>query len=72
MERGDGKGARTAGAVTDGVKLAPYVPRALTVVGSVYELTLHHGGGQRCFFGKKWGGSDGLEFMNIQIPVSSC
>jgi hypothetical protein len=44
-----------------------YTPPSLTVVGSVHALTLH-----RCWWGKKWGGVDGLEFMNIQIPVSSC
>ena len=44
-----------------------YEPPALTVIGSVHTLTLN-----RCWWGKKWGGVDGLEFMNIQIPVSSC
>ena len=46
-----------------------YEAPALTVVGSVHSLTLNGG---RCWWGKKWGGVDGIEFMNIQIPVSSC
>lgn len=44
-----------------------YAPPALTIIGSVHTLTLNG-----CWWGKKWGGVDGLEFMNIQIPVSSC
>jgi hypothetical protein len=71
MEEGNEGGGRAPRAATDGVELAPYMPPTLTVVGSVYELTLT-GGGHGCFFGKKWGGSDGLEYMQIQIPVSSC
>lgn len=47
-----------------------YEPPVLHEIGSVYELTLARG--PRCFWGKKWGGSDGLEFMGITVPVSSC
>ena len=46
-----------------------YEPPVVTVVGSVHSLTLTGG---RCWWGKKWGGVDGIEFMNISIPVSSC
>jgi hypothetical protein len=48
----------------------PYEAPALVEIGSVHELTLSGRG--RCFWGKKWGGSDGLEWMGINIPVSSC
>jgi hypothetical protein len=44
-----------------------YEPPALVEIGSVYDLTLNG-----CFLDKKWGGSDGLQFMGINIPVSSC
>ena len=47
-----------------------YEPPALTVLGAVHELTLH--GGDKCLWGKQWGGSDGLQWMGINIPVSSC
>lgn len=47
-----------------------YEAPRLTEIGSVHSLTLNHN--DRCFWGKKWGGVDGIEFMNITIPVSSC
>ena len=54
----------------DDVQPAQYEPPALVEIGSVHDLTL--AGRDRCFWGKKWGGTDGLEFMGINIPVSSC
>jgi hypothetical protein len=48
----------------------PYEAPALVELGSVHEITLS--GGRRCWWGKNWGGSDGLQFMGINIPVSSC
>jgi hypothetical protein len=47
-----------------------YEPPVLHEIGPVYDLTLT--GGSRCWWGKKWGGTDGLEFMGITVPVSSC
>ena len=44
-----------------------YESPKLFEIGGVYELTL-----SGCFHDKKWGGSDGLQFMGINIPVSSC
>jgi hypothetical protein len=44
-----------------------YEAPRLVEIGGVYELTLNG-----CFFDKKWGGSDGLKFGPITIPVSSC
>jgi hypothetical protein len=44
-----------------------YEPPKLHEIGGVYELTL-----SGCFLDKKWGGSDGLHFMGIAVPVSSC
>ncbi len=44
-----------------------YEPPRLIEIGGIYELTLHG-----CFMDKKWGGSDGLKFGPITIPVSSC
>ena len=44
-----------------------YRPPAMTVLGTLHELTL-----SRCFFGKEFGGSDGFEFMGINVPVSNC
>jgi hypothetical protein len=44
-----------------------YEPPKLFEIGGVYELTL-----SGCFLDKKWGGSDGLHFMGIAVPVSSC
>ena len=44
-----------------------YCPPALTVLGTLHELTL-----SRCFFGKEFGGSDGFEFMGINVPISNC
>jgi hypothetical protein len=44
-----------------------YEAPKLVEIGGVYELTLNG-----CFFDKKWGGSDGLHFGPINIPVSSC
>jgi hypothetical protein len=43
-----------------------YEAPRLVEIGGVYELTLG------CFMDKKWGGSDGLKFGPITIPVSSC
>lgn len=48
---------------------AEYEPPQLRELGLVCDLTLTGG---RCWWGKKWGGTDGLEFMGINIPVSSC
>lgn len=48
-----------------------YEAPALIEVGGVYELTLTGGHGG-CWHDKKWGGSDGVKFLNIQIPISSC
>jgi hypothetical protein len=70
VETVDGAEAQ-ARITTAGAEVPPYLPPTLTVVGSVYDLTLT-GGGHRCFFGKKWGGSDGVEYMNQQISISSC
>lgn len=47
-----------------------YEPPALHEIGTIHDLTLS--GRHRCWWGKKWGGTDGLEFMGINIPVSSC
>jgi hypothetical protein len=44
-----------------------YEAPKLVEIGGVYELTL-----RGCFMDKKWGGSDGLSFGPITIPVSSC
>ena len=44
-----------------------YEAPRLVEIGGVYELTL-----TGCFFDKKWGGSDGMSFGPINIPVSSC
>jgi hypothetical protein len=44
-----------------------YSPPTLTVLGTLHELTLG-----KCFFGKEFGGSDGFEFMGINVPVSNC
>jgi hypothetical protein len=44
-----------------------YEPPRLIEIGGVYELTL-----DGCFMDKKWGGTDGLSFGPITIPVSSC
>jgi hypothetical protein len=44
-----------------------YEPPKLFEIGGVYELTL-----SGCFLDKKWGGSDGLHFMGMPVPVSSC
>jgi hypothetical protein len=44
-----------------------YDAPALVEIGPVHEITL---GG--CFWDKKWGGTDGLEFMGMNVPVSSC
>lgn len=44
-----------------------YEPPRLIQIGGVYELTL-----DGCFYDKKWGGTDGLSFGPITIPVSSC
>jgi hypothetical protein len=57
--------------VTTASAAVAYSPPKLTVVGSVYELTLF-GGRDRCFFGKKYGGSDGLHVGPVLLPVSSC
>ena len=46
-----------------------YEAPEIRTIGTVHELTLNP---QFCLFGKKWGGSDGLEFMGINVPVSSC
>jgi hypothetical protein len=48
-----------------------YKSPTLVEIGSVHELTLNPRP-SRCFWGKKWGGTDGLEFMGITVPVSSC
>jgi hypothetical protein len=53
-----------------GTSAIAYEAPSLVEIGAVHEITL--GRGQRCFWGKKWGGSDGLEFMGIAVPVSSC
>jgi hypothetical protein len=68
---GNARGVRVPRAETDGVELASYVPPTLTVLGSVYELTLT-GGGDGCVLGKRLHGSDGIAIGNIQIPISSC
>ena len=44
-----------------------YEAPKLIEIGGVYELTL-----DGCFMDKKWGGTDGLNFGPITIPVSSC
>ena len=44
-----------------------YSPPAMTVLGTLHELTL-----TGCFFGKEFGGSDGFEFMGINVPISNC
>jgi hypothetical protein len=36
-------------------------------IGSVYDHTL-----TGCLFGKKLGGSDGISFMGINVPISNC
>ena len=51
---------------SDGLAANYEAPR-LIEIGGVYELTLNG-----CFMDKKWGGSDGLKFGPITIPVSSC
>jgi hypothetical protein len=48
-------------------KPATYEPPTLTEIGAVYDLTL-----SGCFLDKKWGGSDGIKWLGINIPVSSC
>jgi hypothetical protein len=50
----------------DTLFVAQYDPPTLTELGNVHDLTLG------CFWGKKWGGTDGLQWMGINIPVSSC
>jgi hypothetical protein len=52
--------------MTTGDKKEYEAPK-LIEIGGVYELTLNG-----CFMDKKWGGSDGLKFGPITIPVSSC
>jgi hypothetical protein len=47
-----------------------YEPPTLVDLGAVHDVTLGLRG--RCFWGKKWGGTDGLEFMGMSVPVSSC
>lgn len=44
-----------------------YAAPALTVIGGVWEHTLHG-----CWWGKEFGGSDGFTFMGINVPVSNC
>ena len=44
-----------------------YSPPSVTVLGTLHELTLN-----KCFFGKEFGGSDGFEFMGIDVPISNC
>jgi hypothetical protein len=39
-----------------------YEPPAISVLGSVAELT-------QDIFDKRWGGSDGWQFMGINVPV---
>ncbi len=50
-----------------GTENEQYEAPRLVEIGGVYELTLNG-----CFFDKKWGGSDGMSFGPITIPVSSC
>ena len=50
-----------------GTENEAYEAPRLVEIGGVHELTLNG-----CFFDKKWGGSDGMSFGPIAIPVSSC
>lgn len=59
--------ASDAGGDTSGHE---YEPPSLVELGAVHDVTLGLRG--RCYWGKKWGGSDGLEFMGMSVPVSSC
>jgi hypothetical protein len=71
VQAGERAEVQTPKVTRDGVEVPRYSPPTMTVVGSVYELTLD-GGWDKCFYGKKLGGSDGLHVGPIQIPISSC
>jgi hypothetical protein len=64
----DGPSEDTAADSAGGeLPLVPYEAPVLVELGPVHELTM-----SGCFWDKKWGGSDGLQWMGINIPVSSC
>lgn len=44
-----------------------YAAPALTVIGGIWEHTLHG-----CWWGKEFGGSDGFTFMGIDAAISNC
>jgi hypothetical protein len=46
---------------------AAYEPPALRDLGSFTTLTQNI-----CVFGKQFGGSDGITFMGISVPISNC
>jgi hypothetical protein len=47
-----------------------YDPPRVVVLGPVSTLTLQGRG--VCFHGKREGGSDGMSYMGVQIPIASC
>jgi hypothetical protein len=46
-----------------------YEPPAVVDLGSFAALTQY---GSGCLFGKQLGGSDGITFMGIGVPISNC
>jgi hypothetical protein len=45
-----------------------YEAPAIVDLGSFQALTQSHG----CLLGKQWGGSDGITFAGINVPISNC